>query len=79
VSRETNLGQYVEQSGAGLVLDELSAAAVSWALDNVQRLYDSGALKDMGRKARLLVESEFIWEKNARSFVAAIAACGHAI
>jgi glycosyltransferase involved in cell wall biosynthesis len=79
VSRETNLGQYVEQSGAGLVLDELSAAAVSWALDNVQRLYDSGALKDMGRKAHLLVESEFIWEKNARSFVAAIAACGHAI
>lgn len=74
VSRETNLAEYVERSGAGLVLDETSAAGVERALESVQRLYEGGQLQEMGEKARLLVETEFSWERNARSFVAAIRA-----
>ena len=35
VSRETNLAEYVERSGAGLVLDETSAAGVHARLDRV--------------------------------------------
>jgi glycosyltransferase involved in cell wall biosynthesis len=74
VSRETNLAEYVERSGAGLVLDETSAAGVTRALDRVQRLYDDNQLRQMGENARLLIEREFSWEGNARSFVATVAA-----
>jgi glycosyltransferase involved in cell wall biosynthesis len=76
VSRETNLAEYVEQSGAGLVLDETSAAGVTRALLCVQRLYEDNQLRQMGENARLLIEREFRWEENAKRFVAAIAAGG---
>jgi glycosyltransferase involved in cell wall biosynthesis len=79
VSRETNLAGYVEQSGAGLVLDETSAAGVERALGRVQQLYKEDQLRPMGEKARSLVEHEFNWEENARSFAAAIADSGHAV
>jgi len=79
VSRETNLAGYVEQSGAGLVLDETSAAGVERALGRVQQLYEEDQLRPMGEKARSLVEHEFNWEENARSFAAAIADSGHAV
>lgn len=74
VSRETNLGEYVERSGAGLVLDETSAAGVTRALDTVQRLYESRQLQLMGENARRMIENEFSWEKIAKSFDAAIVA-----
>jgi glycosyltransferase involved in cell wall biosynthesis len=74
VSRETNLADYVEQSCAGLVLDETSAGGVTRALERVRRLYEDGQLRQMGENARLLIEKEFSWEENARRFVAAVAA-----
>jgi glycosyltransferase involved in cell wall biosynthesis len=76
VSRETNLAEYVERSGAGLVLDETSAPGVMRALLRAQRLNEDNQLREMGAKARLLVEKEFSWEENAMRFVAAIAATG---
>jgi glycosyltransferase involved in cell wall biosynthesis len=79
VSRETNLAEYVKQYGAGLVLDETSAAGVLRALERVQQLYEDNQLQQMGENSRLLVEKEFRWEKNASSFVAAIAAAGHTV
>ncbi len=79
VSRETNLAGYVEQSGAGLVLDETSAAGVARALDRAGRLYTENRLLPMGQNARSLVDDVFNWEKNASSFVAAIADSGHAL
>jgi glycosyltransferase involved in cell wall biosynthesis len=72
VSRETNLAGYVEQYGAGLVLDETSAAGVERALDRVQELYQNNQLQQLGENARQLVVKEFNWEVNARNFVAAI-------
>jgi glycosyltransferase involved in cell wall biosynthesis len=74
VSRETNLAEYVERSGAGLVLDETSAEGVTRVLERVERLYEAGQLQQMGENARALIEKEFRWEDNARSFVAAVAA-----
>jgi glycosyltransferase involved in cell wall biosynthesis len=74
VSRETNLGEFVERSGAGLVLDETSANGVARALERVRQLYDNRQLEPMGENARLLIEKEFRWEENARAFVAAIRA-----
>jgi glycosyltransferase involved in cell wall biosynthesis len=74
ISRETNLAEYVERSGAGLVLDETSAAGVERALERVRQLYDNNQLEPMGENARLLIEKEFRWEENARAFVAAIQA-----
>lgn len=79
VSRETNLAGYVERSGAGLVLDETSAAGVRRALERVQQLYEENQLERMGENARLLVEKKFRWEENARSFIAAIAAANSAV
>jgi len=79
VSRETNLAGYVERSGAGLVLDETSAAGVEHALQIVQRLYEENRLQQMGDNSRLLADTEFRWENNASSFVAAITAARHAV
>lgn len=72
VSYETNLAGYVERSGAGLILDETSAAGVERALRRFQYLYQSNQSQLMGQKARLLIEKEFSWEENAKSFIAAI-------
>jgi glycosyltransferase involved in cell wall biosynthesis len=79
VSRETNLGEYVEQGGAGLVLDETSAAGVVRALERLQQLYENSQLQKIGENSRLLVESEFRWEKSAKRFVDAIAASGSGV
>jgi glycosyltransferase involved in cell wall biosynthesis len=79
VSRETNLAEYVERNGAGLVLDETSAAGVARALVRTQVLHEDGQLSKMGQNARSLIEKEFSWEENARSFVAAIRAAGQAV
>ena len=72
VSRETNLADYVERNGAGLVLDETSAAGVLRALQRTQQLYEENTLAEMGRRARLMIEKEFTWDANARRFIAAI-------
>jgi len=72
ISRETNLAEYVERGRAGLVLDETSAAGVERALECVRQLYENSQLEPMGENARLLIETEFRWEENAKAFVAAI-------
>ena len=77
VSSETNLGEYIERSGAGLVLDETSAAGVERALDRAQHLYECHELEKMGENARSMIAKEFSWGDNARSFAAAIAAANH--
>jgi glycosyltransferase involved in cell wall biosynthesis len=74
VSRGTNMAEYVEQSGAGVVLDETSAAGVARALERVDQLYENRQLQPMGENARRLVEKEFSWEGNAVSFIAAVRA-----
>ena len=74
VSRETNLAGYVEQNGAGLVLDETSVAGVARVLERIQPLYEGKELQQMGANARALIEKEFSWEEHARRFVAAITA-----
>jgi glycosyltransferase involved in cell wall biosynthesis len=74
VSRGTNLAEYVEESNAGVVLEENTAAGIERALDRIQQLYESRQLKPMGENARQLVQREFSWEENARGFVAAIRA-----
>jgi glycosyltransferase involved in cell wall biosynthesis len=79
VSRQTNLGEFVERSGAGLVLDETSAAGVGRVLERARQMYDYGGLRPMGENARLLIETEFSWEENARRFVAAIASAGNSL
>lgn len=79
VSRETNLAEYVERSGAGLVLDETSAAGVMRALERVQVLYETDQLGQLGENARQMIEKEFKWEENARKFIAAITAANSAI
>lgn len=79
VSRETNLAGYVEQSGAGLVLDETSAAGVLRALQRLQRLFENNQLQQMGENAQALIEQEFNWEENARSFISAIRAASTAV
>jgi glycosyltransferase involved in cell wall biosynthesis len=79
VSRGTNLAKYVERSGAGLVLRETSSAGVTEALEQVDRLYEGNQLRQMSRNALSLVEKEFSWEENARSFVAAASAAMSAV
>jgi glycosyltransferase involved in cell wall biosynthesis len=79
VSRETNLAKYVEENNAGVVLEETTAAGIERALDHIQQVYENGQLQPMGENARRLIQREFNWEENAKSFVAAIAACGYPI
>ncbi len=79
VSRETNLAEYVERSGSGLVLDETSAAGVARVLEHAQQLYEAGKLQQMGEKARALLEKEFRWEENARGFLKAVREAIHTV
>ena len=77
VSRETNLAEYVEQNGAGVVLEESTAMGVERALERIQKLHEAGQLQGMGANARRLIEEQFQWEKNAASFIRAIVGFGH--
>jgi glycosyltransferase involved in cell wall biosynthesis len=79
VTRGTNLAEYVERSGAGLVLDETSASGVTRVLERVDRLFENNQLEQMSKNALSLVEKEFSWEENARSFVTAIRAAKSAV
>jgi glycosyltransferase involved in cell wall biosynthesis len=74
VSRGTNLAEYVEDSEAGVVLEETTAAGVERALDRIQHLHEERQLKPMGENARRLVQQQFNWEENTRGFIAAIVA-----
>jgi glycosyltransferase involved in cell wall biosynthesis len=70
VSRGTNMAEYVERYGAGLVLDETSSAGVARALKRVDRLYENNQLLQMSNNALMLVEKEFSWNENASRFIA---------
>jgi len=79
VSRETNLGEHVERSQCGLVLDETSVEGVKRVLERMEAAYAQGEVVHMGENARALIAREFSWEENARRFVSAIRSASSAV
>ena len=65
VSEATHLGPEVRRFGAGIVLEELTVAALSEALTAAGSL-DRVALQELGQGARTMVEQYFDWNRIAR-------------
>jgi glycosyltransferase involved in cell wall biosynthesis len=74
VSRETNLGDAVEGSGAGTVLPVTTPEAIARALHDFEAAAHSGRSGAMGQRARRMVDVEFSWSRIADSLVDAYGA-----
>ncbi len=69
VSRDTNLGEAIEGSGAGIVLERNDPEEIASALERCAALHASGSLSGLGERGRTMVVEEFDWARIAvRSF-----------
>lgn len=64
VTRETNIGDYVDKYNAGFVVS-LNTRDIS---DAIFRAFSDADLVKMGQNARKLVETEFVWKNIAEQF-----------
>jgi glycosyltransferase involved in cell wall biosynthesis len=65
VSRETNLGDYVESFQSGIVLAENKPDEIAAALKIFEEKYFSQDLASFGRNSRAMIENELNWERIA--------------
>jgi glycosyltransferase involved in cell wall biosynthesis len=65
VSRETNLGDYVESFQSGIVLAENKPALIADALSMFEAKYFSHDLAGFGRNSRAMIENELNWQRIA--------------
>lgn len=64
VSKETNLGEYIEHYGAGYVLPDKSPAAIKDAFLKLERtFYNSRHYQIMRENVKNMVEETFVWQK----------------
>jgi glycosyltransferase involved in cell wall biosynthesis len=68
VSRETNLGDYVESFQSGIVLDENKPARIAEALRIFEGKYFAHDLGSFGRNSRAMIENELNWERVAEKW-----------
>jgi glycosyltransferase involved in cell wall biosynthesis len=61
VSRETNLGDYVESFQSGIVLDENKPSRIADALKVFEAKYFAHDLGGFGRNSRAMIENELNW------------------
>ena len=66
ISRETNLGAFVSQSGAGIVLNETNPDSISRAIYELAEIKIRNALSRLGSAARAGVDRSFDWSEVAR-------------
>lgn len=66
VSKETNMGKYVNASKAGFVLEENKADDIAMALVKAEASTKSGKIMAQGTAAKKMIEEIFNWEKIAR-------------
>lgn len=69
ISRETNLGNYIEKYKAGIVLEENSIAKIEKSLFQMENLYFMGKLEEYGINAKTMIDKELNWDKIAQVFI----------
>ena len=62
VSKETNMGSYIEQNKAGAVLPENNAFEISYAMQNAMIWNHNGQLKNLQKNATQMITHFFNWE-----------------
>jgi glycosyltransferase involved in cell wall biosynthesis len=62
VSKETNMGTYINQNKAGTVLPENNAHEISYAMQNAMIWNHNGYLKNLQQNANSMIVNHFNWE-----------------
>jgi glycosyltransferase involved in cell wall biosynthesis len=68
VSRETNVGDYIQDHDAGLVLPKNNAMEVARSMAEIQRMKSDQSIQTSGENAKKMIELEFSWNKIASDF-----------
>ena len=68
VSRATNVGSYIEEYNAGILLAENSAECLAEAFETMHKLYKNDSLKKTGENARKMIDEVFIWKNILSGF-----------
>lgn len=74
VSQETNMGDYVNQSQSGFVLEDNHADHIANSMIEAKQCVQTKKFHDQARAARKMVEEVFNWEKIARQHIELYAA-----
>lgn len=61
LSKATNLGEFVECHGSGIVLPDNTAGEIASAMESLAQARIEGRLDTMGVRARKMIEEEFDW------------------
>ncbi|GAB4422674.1 MAG: hypothetical protein OHK0039_38840 [Bacteroidia bacterium] len=61
LTHETNLGDYVTQYQAGVLLDANDAGHIAAALSHFEQLYEADRLAEIGQNGLRMIEQEFSW------------------
>jgi glycosyltransferase involved in cell wall biosynthesis len=68
VSWETNVGDYIKNADAGLVLAQNNEMEVARSMSEIQRMKSDQSIQTFGQNAKKMIESEFSWNKIASDF-----------
>lgn len=69
LSSATNLGDFVQRYGSGIVLPHTTPEGIAEAMHKLDNLYQHNQLSTLGEKARAMVQDEFDWTRIAREVV----------
>ncbi len=69
VSKETNMGSYLERWKSGVVLKENTPLEIAKALKMLKNCFNKSQLPGMGEKAQTMLMAEFQWPKIAKDLV----------
>jgi glycosyltransferase involved in cell wall biosynthesis len=61
ISRETNIGTYVERYFSGIVLEKNSPIIIASAMKDLEKKYFTNTLLTIGNRAKMMVKNEFDW------------------
>ncbi len=70
VSRETNLGDYVDRHGAGLVLTANTPTQIAEAMCRMSVMFDEGVLNAIGKGALQMIREDLNWDSASKKLLA---------
>ena len=70
VSRETNLGDYVDRHGAGLVLTANTPTQIAEAMGWMSVMFDEGVLNAIGKGALQMIREDLNWDSASKKLLA---------
>lgn len=77
VSKATNMGEALEQAGAGLLLEDLEVNTIANSFIQMEQGFWEGRLPRMGAKAVRMIKRSYCWNTIAESMVEQLYAIDH--